>query len=307
MTAKKFITVEQLLDYTFCPLMYKFKHIDKNKVFLKDDGTLNFKILGPKFVRDLHVMAYYLFNYIQDGTFPSPARMKQRWSVVWGQSRTKEEIIFFTGPWADQRRQLERKGTQAILDMLDMFQDNPGKVLMVGSNYTVDIEGFKLSGTFELVRLLRENNKTITEIVDFKVEERLMSNHIRHDLEITAASYAYRKLFNKKEDRVAYHDLVTGTIYYTKRDKEDYIRLLRVIENVYKAIETNIYYPVMDERCYKCSYQEPCIRKDWYTNVNIEKQPRRSYFKRRRSRKGRSPKRSLEDKTEGDGKHTGGT
>src|SRR5690606_26947242 len=119
------------------------------------------------------------------------------------------------------------------------------------------------------VRAVTVDGKELIELVDFKTGIKTrdrwnlkpLNLHINHDLEMTAASLGFRQLTGEKEDRIVYYDMLNNQEYVTHRGEEDYKTLEQVLDNVEKGISAEIYYPVMNDRCNECPFQQQCRKK----------------------------------------------
>lgn len=259
------LTIQQLVDYQKCPTLFKFRWQEGIDTRVSERNVPNKWHMAEDYDRALHHVLYGLFHEIADGKYPNAYYIKKRWGLAWSKGRPKEEILFDTGSWRNEHRRLERKGLKALLDLHSYFKNSPGTPILIGKEYHIQIGNHTLTGVIDLVReVLDENGKPIIEIVDFKTDDRPTILHVKGDMEVTAASMAFQKLFNYKENRITYLGLMTKKEQYTKRTEKDYELLNMAVDNIVRAINAHIYYPVLNDRCYECPFQKHCEKKEWF-------------------------------------------
>lgn len=252
------INIRALADYLQCPLMYRFKYVDKLIPQRKF-------IVYEAFDQAIHQLFYYLFNQVQNKWYPSEYHMKMAWGRIWCPDRSREQIISHLYSNAHKvsynPRLKERHGLDMGLNMREYYKDSPGTPILVGYAYSVPIGRHTVEGILELVR---EINGQL-EITDAKVSLRKVPpSLIRHDVELTAASYALRYLMKAREDRVVYYYLEGNKQLPGKRDTEDYKNLAGILSRVEVALGKKLFWPSMNDMCGVCSYRQYCARKEWY-------------------------------------------
>lgn len=259
--------IQQLIDYQKCPTLYKFRWVDGiDTKYTEQRQMPNKWHMHEDFDRALHQVAYGFFHEVADGRIPNEYYMKKRWGYAWSKGRSKEDILFDTGSWRNEHRKLERRGLNALLRLHSHFKNNPGTPILIGKEYLIQIGKHTLSGVIDLVREVNdEEGKPIIEIVDFKSDDRPTILHVKGDMGVTAASLAFRKLFNYKENRITYHGIISGKEQYTVRDDKDSQLLEGAVNNIVKGIENNIFYPVLNDRCFECPFQKHCEKKEWFS------------------------------------------
>ncbi|MNQ36616.1 PD-(D/E)XK nuclease superfamily protein [compost metagenome] len=256
------LSIEQVIDYQRCPLLYKFRHIDDVDVRLNGGPyrTPNQKYVAEYFDYAMHNVVYGIFHQFADGRYPNAYYVKKRWGQLWNAGRTKEDIIIDTGSWRNDLRKREKQGLDSLLSVHSDFQSNPGTPILIGKGYSIPVGNHELVGTIEMVREV----DGIIELMDFKTDDRPIALHVKGDMAVTAASLAFRKLFGYKEERIAYYGLLSRKTQYTQRDKRDFALLERTVDNVARGIESGIIYPVMNSRCQECPFQKHCEKREWF-------------------------------------------
>lgn len=259
------LRIKEIIDYLKCPQRHRFQWQEGMDVSVGLRGSPNRWHVVEYYEHAMHQVIYSIFHQYADERYPSPHYVKQRWGSVWNKGRTKEDLISYTKSWRDEIRKREKQGLNALLALHSDFQNGAGTPILIGKEYQIPVGNHTLIGTLELVReVIDEEGKSIIEIVDFKTDDKVTSLHIKGDLEVTAASYAFRHLFGHKENRIMYHGIQSRAQQYTQRDERDFELLAHVVENVARSIEADIHYPVLNSRCYECPFQKVCEKREWY-------------------------------------------
>lgn len=247
-------------------MKYKFRWVDKIDVSLSEKRKIPNKWhMAEQYDVALHHVLYGIFHHLSDGSYPSAHYVKKRWGAVWNKGRSKDQVVFDTGSWRNEHRKRERKGLNLLLEAHKYFSNSPGTPILIGKEYQIPVGNHSLIGTIDLVREVKDDNDNlIIDLVDFKVDEKSTILHVKGDIDVTAASMAFNKLFGYKERNITYHGVVSGTQTHTKRDKQDYQLLEHTVNNVATAIENNIYYPVLNHKCAECPFQKHCEKKEWF-------------------------------------------
>lgn len=252
----------QIHLYLFCPAKYKLKYIDNIEV--STTKSIAFK-------KAIHKTISYFFFSSMGGSLPSLAQMKDKWANTWKESSVIVEdpmsIILGTSEShayraKNRRDQYEIMGIEMIHNFYHFNKNNPGNVIAVDQPYRVQIGNHVVTGNFELIReVVDADRKRYIEIVDFKTgDDTLDPFIIRNDFNMTIASYAFRELFQSKEDRMKYHYLKTGRDIITYRTKEDFNRAQATISGVAAGIAGKHFYPRQTFLCKTCEYRDMCDR-----------------------------------------------
>lgn len=273
-------TIKEVIDYMQCPMSYKYRYIDGIDPSTVKTGQLqaygNINVMSQEeiFDQEIHKLGYHVFNYIQDGKYPSEYLLRQKWSSLWCKHKSKEDVMFDDSPTTKSgtNRRLEKLGVHVIQNLHQTFKDHPGIPILVGQKTTIKIGSHQISVTIDLVRERTMNNKRVIEIVDFKTwpeTKRKSMQHIPHrvqidnDLEMTAVSLAFEQLTGINEEQIMYYDMVNNHEHVTKRSEKDRQSLLYILDALEQGIKKEIYYPVFNQQCNRCSYQRKCIERSW--------------------------------------------
>ena len=252
------INIRALSDFLQCPLIYKFKYIDKlvpHRQYL----------IYEAFEQAMHQLFYYLFYQVQNSYYPSSYHLKQAWGRIWCPNRSREQIIGHLYSNAQKisysPRAKERQGLELGLAMKDYYKNKSGTPILIGKAYTVPIGRHTVFGIIELVREIDQQ----LEIIDARTSmRRIPVAHLKHDIEITAASFATRYLLRTKEARVIGYYIEGNKQIITTRGQEDYEVLNKILSRVEKAIKQGLWWPSMSESCSICSFRPQCAKGNWY-------------------------------------------
>lgn len=268
--------IDHVLDYMNCPMAYKFRYIDRLDPSLRSYTYDKYdeQSIQEIFDREIHKVGYHIFNYIQDGKYPTEYLLRQKWSTIWCKNKTKEDILFESNAknGTTIMKKMEDLGVKVIMNMHPKYKTQAGTPILVGKTVEVKIGKHRIKVVIDLVQEIEVDGKQLIEIVNFKtgLVSRRRSNdhpinlHIGRDLEMTAVSLAFQQLTGHKEDRITYYDMINDREHITRRDERDHQMLEDVLDQVERAITSEIYYPVMDHRCLECPFQFICRRENWY-------------------------------------------
>jgi CRISPR/Cas system-associated exonuclease Cas4 (RecB family) len=265
-------TIQEVLDYIHCPMLHRYRHVKNIDTTLKRPHHLTSKFNQYKmeevFDSEVHKLGYHVFNYVQNGEFPRAHILRQKWSKLWCDDKTIDDVM---QTMKTDRKRLEVHGLTIIENLISRFKDDPGIPLLVGKVIEIDIGKHQITVTLDLVRELFINKKPVFQLMEFQSglnknrnSNNPMNLHIHNDINVTAASMAFRAMTGSKEDYITYYDLVSDKEYNTSRDESDYKSLEYLLDNVEKAIDQGIVYPVLDRRCLTCPFQYECKRREWY-------------------------------------------
>lgn len=252
------INIRALTEYLQCPLQYKLRYVNKlvpQKRYIVYDA----------FEQAMHQLFYYLFYQVQNNYYPSSYHLKRAWGRIWCPGRSREEIIGYLYSNAKKitynPKLKERQGLELGLLMLEHYKKKPGTPILIGKAYTIPFGRHTLCGIIELVREIDGQ----LEIADVRTSaKRMPVVHIKHDIELTAASYATRYLLREKEDRVVYYYLDGNKQFTNTRDTKDYKNLHNILDRTEQALKKNLFWPSMNDTCSVCSFRLHCSKKEWY-------------------------------------------
>lgn len=260
------ITLDKIHTYLECPLKYEFEHVKD----IESDKTKN-----HLFKEAVHKTISFFFFTAMSGYIPSLAQMKDKWANTWEEASNPRSVLDeilstrlsmgkkakgHRDPHADKYRML---GFEMIYNFYNFNKDNPGNIIGVDLPYRVALDDVIITGKFELIREIIDvsDGKRYIEIVDFKTNaDNIDPFLVKHDFNLSLASYAFRELFQSKEDRVKYHYLKTGRDIIIQKQDSDYERMKAIIHGVKQGIQNELYYPRQSFMCKSCPMKEMCDR-----------------------------------------------
>lgn len=233
-------------------MYYKYRYVDNIDV--------NVISILDKYDIDMHKSIYLYFIKVQNGDIVNIDTLKRSWGRLWLGNKTIYDIMYQEpSSWRNTKNEKRKKGIESIVHIYNYYSKNIGCPIVINKKYKIKInKAITLTGNFEIIRELNDN----IEIIHFKTGDKLHDSFcVNNDLELTAASYAFRKLFGTKENAIIYHGIDKHKIKTTTRNENSYKILLNTIVNVCKCIYNNIFYICPEEdKCYNCVYKNHCIK-----------------------------------------------
>lgn len=248
------IDIREVLDYCFCPMMYKHKYLNKSKKKKKIS-------IIEKYEYDIHRAIYSFFNALQNNESVTLREVTRIWGSLWLGNKTKYDIVYSKSlSWGVIENERRKRGVDTLVYVFNYYRKDPGILLAINHPYKVDLgDNIFLTGSWELIREIKDKDIQIIEIIDFKNNDKVHNKvAVGNDLEITAASYAFRKTFNTKEDVIVYFGLDKKKVHKTTRSERDFKVLEHTVKCVAYAINHNLFYANPDSKCYTCPYRLVC-------------------------------------------------
>lgn len=256
------LTIPEIQTYLYCPYQYKLRYVDG--LDQEKEGSRAYK-------EAMHKAIYSFYYALLDGRILTPKQMKDKWASIWAeyrysgedlvQSLFEERQVLKYRSYEIDKRDYNMEGFKSLMDFHRKNNKNPGVPIAINHDYRVSIDGINVSGTFELVRELNDKDKQnrFIDIVDFRMGNEMSDPMLlQQDLHSTVASYAFRNLFQKKEDRMVLSFLKKGTEYEVHKTEEDYNRMKSIIKGVANGIERKEFYPRHTFLCKSCPVKEIC-------------------------------------------------
>lgn len=238
------IDLDDIHLYLDCPIKHKMY---RNGIKL---DTLN-----EEFSRKLHkVISYFYYSLMNDKNVTAE-QLKQKWGMLWSTKMSPDEIMFRE---RNERTDLEYKGVSMLINFRRSVASSAP--IAVEQKYSIPCGEHELTGSIELIREVEgQGGARVIEIVDFKTGDQVPDAFtLAHDINLTAQSYAFRRLYGVNEDRIVYHHLKTNKPYFASRDNTEFRRMINIVNAVGNAIEREEYYPKYSQRCKSCRLQHEC-------------------------------------------------
>lgn len=260
MVMKMNLTIPEIQTYLYCPYQYKLKYVD----------GLDEEKEGSRLYKEAMHKAVYAFYYaLMDGRIMSAKQMKDKWASIWAnyryngenlvQSLFEERQVLKYRSYEIDKRDYNLEGFKALMEFHRQNNKNPGVPIAINHDYRISIDGINISGTFELVRELKEKQNRYIDIIDFRMGNEISNPMLlQNDLISTVTSYAFRELFQNEEDRVILSFLKNGKEHAVQKTEEDYKRMKAIIKGVANGIERKEFYPRHTFICNSCPVKDIC-------------------------------------------------
>lgn len=250
------INIKDVLDYCWCPLYYDLKKNDKY--------GQNFKEM---YDNALHKCFYSYLIALQNNNVNNGLEyLKIQWGKTWIKQKRNSELICTPSAHIRDTYDGKRKaGINAILTFDDMMNNTPQYPIIINKPFEIQISSdIILTGVWEYVREIERDGKNIFQIIKFKTESshKVQTKHqMQHDLELTAATYAFKETFNVSDFEIVYFDLFKKKMISSYRTEKDYKLLKDTVTSVVFAMKHNLKLTSPDKRCYHCEYRNACVNK----------------------------------------------
>ena len=243
-----------------CSLQWAFRYIYK----LESETLPVNLLLGSAF----HKAASWIALMRKQGIYPTNEEAKNIFTEMFNielRSANTDKL----DSTVDELKELDPKGRQ-MLECLNSkwIEDN---IVSVAKSFSVLLPGttIPLIGEIDLI-VKDDDNRHI--LVDWKTSARKWAeDKAQKDLQSTCFMYAYEQLNSDyvASDNVFRYDVVTKTKqptynqYITYRNKNDFIKLGKLVQTVEKAVKNEIFLPNETSfYCSSCQFKSAC--KSWH-------------------------------------------
>lgn len=255
------LSLDQIHTYLHCPAEYQFKY--EHGIEAEEPDSIKYK-------RAVHKTVNFMYFSVLGGRLPTAKQMKDKWAAIWAEE--KETSFDLTEHLLKERDMKTRYGGRSSdkhmvqgYEMIHNFyhynKEDIGTPIAVDHEFRVPIAGITITGNFELIRetVDKSSANRFIEIVDFKTGNEATDMFlVNNDLNLTVMSYAFRNLFQAKEDRLTYSYMKTGKEIHTQRGEKDFDRMKAVIEGVAEGIANKRFYPRQTFMCKACPFRDTC-------------------------------------------------
>lgn len=241
------LTVEGLVDYCTCPLIYLFRYVHKLEWNMPPAQAYQTALRGA---------AHYLFRAVQGGYYPALPEMKRVWGVVWHQ---KAKRLGISQDYINRQNVL---GLEQLVKMQQFFRGNPGNPILVNREYTITTNGIRLTGQVDLIREWHGK----LEVFAFNPTPRPPSKIFTvFDPTLIAAGMGMEQLLSQSIDRAYVYFIRQARVSEYKINAKDIENFGLMVQRIRAAISAGTFYPrLFDDYCVECSFWAACKNKDWY-------------------------------------------
>ena len=244
------LSMQEVLDYKNCPQKYKFKHID----FLpeKKDLSDHFK----EIIRQ--TISYYYFCMI-DKKEKSLSNLFSKWEQLWFCKEIEENF---------KEEDIRDRSNMAV-NILKNFHKYAAseKVTPIAVDFRYDAmfageKNLHITGSIPLIKVIIDKRRgRETSLVFFSYSPNMPDDFLSQiDINVTVATYAFRKSFETKESNVLLCNIGKKQETVLQRSGSDFVRASKILFNIATGIENRIFYP-SDNRlsCRKCKFKIFCM------------------------------------------------
>ena len=256
------VSYSQVYTYLLCPMKYAHNYVY---------GTMpEHKPVSMVFGKAIHKAAEHYYLSLQDtGVVTDVGELEQTFEKCF-----TDEINHSDAPVLFKKEQtaedLQEMGKQLI--QLFHTEIKPQKVVAVELPFCVSIPDYfgtgnlpiKLVGYFDLI----ESDGETYQIGELKTAaQKFSSLRLEYDLQPTVYSFALSqmKLAPTDESCLVRYDVLVKTKkpsfeqYFVLRNDSDYDRLVHLLNQVLRAIESRLFYRNYGWQCQDCSFKKTCL------------------------------------------------
>ncbi len=238
----------QLNCYLTCPLKYRLQYVELIPPA--------FTPIALAFGSALHESVAAFYQSGLEGDTLKPDQMLDIYREAW---RTAENIRYFNG---DNESSLQEKAKQMIGVFIQNV-DPDAQILGVEEHFQFHIERVP---PFEgYIDLIEQSPEGVITVADLKTAaKKLTDSSVHSNLQLTAYNIGAQALGFDSESLTLRLDVITKTKspeltrYETTRTQQDRDRFIRLVKQVWSAIEHHAFYPKQDWQCAQCAWAEPC-------------------------------------------------
>lgn len=252
------ISYSQLSTYLQCPLQYYFQYVQCI--------PWNYTPSAVVFGSSIHNAVEYYHRSLMNGHTASLDDVVGKFTSDWG-SQIEANSIKWRKP--EEPAELLTKG----IELMELYHNEYGEL----APEAVELE-FRLPILDTTTGLFIESHDVVGKIdaiigdgniMEIKTASRASNQaEIDNNLQLTLYSWAYRMLYGAKEDKVSVVNLIKTKeprveVVQTKRNANDYIRLIMLLDRVITCIQNEMFYPnpIGGYGCSNCQYRTECA--DW--------------------------------------------
>jgi putative RecB family exonuclease len=243
------LSYSQISTYLTCPLRYKLHYVDLIPPA--------FTSAALTFGSSLHeaVAAYYQSRLEGD-----PIRPDQMLDVYRDTWRNAEGVKFFNG---DNEESLLKKAEQLI----NVFHEQVDPHMTVlGVEEFFEVQLAKEVPPFQgYIDLIEESPDGRVTVADLKTAaKKLGDNNVHSNLQLTAYSLGAEALGFDPDSLTMRLDVITKTKspemvkYDTSRTQQERERFVKLVRQVWSAIEHHAFFPHQDWQCVQCAWAKEC-------------------------------------------------
>jgi putative RecB family exonuclease len=262
-TVQLHVSYSQVYTYLLCPMKYAHSYVW---------GTIpEHKPVPMVFGRAIHKAAEHYYLSLQDtGVVADVEELEQAFEKCFTNEITHSDVpvLFKKDQTAEDLQDMGKK-----LIQLFHAEIKPQKIVAVELPFCVSIPDYfgngnlpiKLVGYFDLI----ESDGESYQIGELKTSaQKFSSLRLEYDLQPTVYSFALSsqmKLAPTEDSCLVRYDVLVKTKnpsfqqYYVLRNGSDYDRLVHLLNQVLRAIESRLFYRNYGWQCQDCQFKSTCL------------------------------------------------
>lgn len=245
------LTLEQIHEFNICPMIYKFKYI----MGIQREG---FYPLEDKYHESIRKTIMFYYYQILNGRQPTLEQLRQKFGSIFFKDKTPLDILG-SSTFDSNYNALSAQGVKTINAFYNRESAKQFVPIMVDQDVRVPVKDHHLIMTIDLVREMKYTERSLTEVVMFtNTKKNVDTFYVNHNINLTAHAYAFRKLFETKENRLVIQHMKSSKEFFTVRKDHELRRFEAIVDCVADAITRDKFYPVHNIQCNRCVYRDVC-------------------------------------------------
>jgi putative RecB family exonuclease len=245
-------------DYIGCSLKYRFRKIDG----LKSDSTSGALLLGS----GIHSALEDHFNCLKEGEIIEGRDLEEIFELRFKSFVAGAKSVRYKA--GDNFESLLAQGRGLIRVFCEKYEHSGERVLAVEEPFSINIPGIPVPVIGSIDLLLGHEDGSLY-VIDHKTAAKAYSDlEIHGNQQLTLYQIAVKSMgYEDREIILAFNALIKtrepkAEFYYTTRSEADEQRLIRKLQETWKAIESGIFIPCESWMCGGCGYQAQC--REWH-------------------------------------------
>ena len=251
------LSIEQIKDYQYCPMLYQYNHVLK----VKPPKTT---VVDKFAIHSLKQSFYWYFHEQQDGKTPSIRELRKKFGSLFMFDRTYSETMFLD--MRSRARTLETRAVKSLTNFNEIYSKDLGVPLLINTDYSLELNDVKVTGTIPVIRETQYKDVELVSFTDDIINSPRANNtyktQVQRDIDIIASSMAFKKIYGWDIDSHFAYSMYHGDVFTCKVDGPLMLNFEKIVTNVAKAIDNDVFYPVYNSRCSTCAYRQRCL-KEW--------------------------------------------
>lgn len=241
----------RLSDYESCPLMFKFRNIDK----IKEDGENIEAFLGNQ----VHEALHFIYNKAKTGKIPQLKEILEFYRSLWKRNFNKNIKIVKKGFSAES---YFKQGEEMIKKYYEKNKPFDENIIGMEQKIMIDLMGdgkYVLRGFID--KLIHNKNKGIYEIHDYKTSSWLPEQEeLDEDRQLGLYALAIKETYpDCKSIILRWHFLKQGVEFTSSRKDSDFKKLKKRVIELINKIENEKKWPARKSGlCAWCRFNEIC-------------------------------------------------